>query len=62
MKCVDGILPFSGELCDILHSCVSLPYMTNTDHELSEGGIRLEKELLPDVIRALFLTGSLIIS
>lgn len=62
MKCVDGILSFSGEPCDILHSCVWLWCITNTNHEHSEEGIRLEKELLPDIIRALFLTGSLIIS
>lgn len=26
VKCVDGILSFSGELCDVLHSCVTVMY------------------------------------
>lgn len=26
VKCVDGILSFSGELCDALHSCVTVMY------------------------------------
>lgn len=61
MKCVDGILSFWGELCDILHSCAWPWCITNTNHEHSEEGIRLEEELLPVTIRALFLTDSLII-
>lgn len=61
MKCVDGFLSFSGELCDIC-TAVSLWCITNTNSERSKKGIRLEKELLPAIIGVLFLTDSLIIS